>query len=297
MRAQSDYRVLPKDFAADDTQQMMRAFFRKQTHDALDRRLQELEASLESPAQMAAFQKQRREFLRWTLGEMPQRAPLNAQITGTLEEDDFTIEKVLFESQPGFHLTANLYRPRGEGPFPAVLHPLGHTENGKAYGEYQRANRLLARNGFVVLCFDPLGQGERKQFLGTDGTPTLQASSEHQQLGVVPILLGRSLATYMVWDGVRAIDYLCSRPDVDSKRIGCMGNSGGGNLTSYLMAYDDRRRSGTGLLHHHAPPQERKSRPWRRRAELVRTDSRWLRSSRLYLDACADADIDPRRDS
>lgn len=126
---------------------MMRAYLRRQAHDALDRRLQEQETALESPTQMAAFRKRRREFLRWTLGEMPQRSPLNSQINGTVKDDGFTIEKVLFESQPGFHVTANLYRPHGNGPFPAVLHPLGHTENGKAYGEHQQAVLRLLPNG------------------------------------------------------------------------------------------------------------------------------------------------------
>lgn len=240
LQAQSEYRVLPSDFNSDKTQQMMRAYLREQVHEALDRRLKELQAALASREQIIEYQQQRREFLRWTLGEMPPRSPLNAQVTGTIEEDGFTIEKVLYESQPGFHVSANLYRPDGPGPFPAVLHPCGHSENGKAAGVYQKANRLLARNGFIVLCFDPIGQGERKQIFTADGKPAHRASSEHQQLGVAPILLGRSLATYMVWDGVRGIDYLCSRPDVDAKRIGCTGNSGGGNLTSYLMAYDER---------------------------------------------------------
>lgn len=240
LRAQSEYRVLPIDFNTDKSQQMMRAYLRQHAHAAFDSRMAELQSALASPQQIAAYQKKRREFLRWTLGEMPDRSPLRAEVTGTIEEEGFTIENVLFESQPGFHVTANVYRPQGDGPFPAVLHPVGHTENGKAFGEYQRANRLLVRNGFVVLCFDPIGQGERKQLFDADGKPTHRASSEHQQLGVAPILLGRSLGSYMVWDGVRAIDYLCSRSDVDPERIGCTGNSGGGNLTSFLMAYDDR---------------------------------------------------------
>lgn len=238
--AQNDFRVLPTDFNADKSQQMMRAYLRKQVHDALDQRLKELETALASREQLAAYQQRRRKFLHWTLGKMPPRSPLNERVTGTIEEDGFRIEKVLFESQPGFHVTANLYRPEGSGPFPAILHPCGHSENGKAAGAYQKANRLLAQNGFLVLCFDPIGQGERKQIFAADGKPAQRASSEHQQLGVAPILLGRSLASYMVWDAVRGLDYLCSRSDVDPQRIGCTGNSGGGNLTSYLMAYDDR---------------------------------------------------------
>ena len=155
-------------------------------------------------------------------------------------EKGFQIERILFESHPGFHVTANVYRPEGEGPFPAILHPCGHSENGKAASVYQKANRLLAENGFLVLCYDPIGQGERKQILGPDRLALHRGSGEHQQLGVAPVLLGQSLGSYMVWDAVRAIDYLCAREDVDAERIGCAGNSGGGNLTSFLMAYDDR---------------------------------------------------------
>ena len=238
--AQTQYRVLPRDFNADKTQQMMRAWLRQQVHATLDERLEELDAALNLRESIAAYQQKRREFLRWTLGRMPERSPLNARVTGTIREVGFTIEKLLFESQPGFFVTANVYRPEGDGPFPAILHPVGHSENGKAYSEYQRANRLLVQNGFVVLCFDPIGQGERKQLIDPDGKPLQRSSGEHQQLGVAPILLGRGLATYMVWDGVRSIDYLCSRDDVDAERIGCVGISGGGNLTSYLMAYDER---------------------------------------------------------
>lgn len=238
--AQTDYRVLPRDFNADKTQQMMRAYQRLQAHDALERRVTELESALESAEGIAAYQHRRREFLRWTLGKMPQPTPLNARVTGTLAADGYSIEKLLFESQPGFHVTALVYRPDGEGPFPAILHPLGHSENGKAYDSYQRVNQLLARHGFLVLCYDPIGQGERKQILNPQGRPSHGASGEHQQLGVAPILLGGGLASYMVCDGVRALDYLVSRPDVDPQRIGCTGNSGGGNMTSYLMAYDDR---------------------------------------------------------
>ena len=238
--ARAALRVLPKDFNADKEQQMMRAFLRKQVHAAMDARLKELEEALQSPAAMAAYQGKRKNFLRWTLGEMPAHTPLNARVTGVLREEGFTIEKVLFESRPGFYVTANVYRPSGKGPFPAVLHPCGHSANGKAYREYQKANRLLAQHGFVVLCYDPIGQGERRQLVNADGRLPLKPTSEHAVLGPAPILLGGGLGRWMVWDGVRALDYLAGRPEVDAKRLGCMGNSGGGNLTSFLMAYDDR---------------------------------------------------------
>lgn len=234
-----NHRVLPEDFNADKTQQMMRAYLRRLSHEALDRRTRGLDEALGSTEKLQGYQQKRKEFLNWTLGDMPSRTPLNAQLTGTIEGDGYTIEKILFESQPGFHVAGNLYRPQGPGPFPAILHPCGHSENGKAAAEYQRANQLLVRHGFIVFCFDPIGQGERKQIIAT-GKAALGATGEHQQLGVAGILLGRSLASYMIWDGVRAIDYLVSRPDVDASHIGCTGNSGGGNMTCYLMAYDER---------------------------------------------------------
>lgn len=238
--AQHAFRVLPKNFNADKKQQMMRAWLRGKVHAALDDRLKGLESALEAEESLRAYQERLRKFMKWTLGEMPRRNPLNARVTGKIDEVGYTIENILFESQPGFHVTANVYRPKGDGPFPAILHPCGHSENGKAYESYQKANRLLAQNGFVVLCFDPIGQGERKQIVDSTGRPVIRGSGEHQNLGVAPILLGSGLGSFMVWDGVRAIDYLCSRTDVDPKRIGCTGNSGGGNLTSYLMAYDER---------------------------------------------------------
>lgn len=233
-------RVLPANFNADLKNQMMRAYLRRQVHAALDRRLKELDAALETTENVRAYQAKRQATLAACFGELPQRTPLHSEITGTIEEAEFSIEKVLFQSQPGFYVTGNVYRPRGDGPFPAILHACGHSENGKAADAYQKANRLLVRHGFLVLCYDPIGQGERKQILDAAGKPIYRASGEHQQLGPGGILVGRSLAAQMLWDGIRCLDYLASRPDVDAGRLGCTGNSGGGNLTSYLMAYDPR---------------------------------------------------------
>ena len=100
--ARAELRVLPKDFNADKEQQMMRAYLRKQVHAAMGARLKELEGALKTPAAFAAYQAKRKEFLNWTLGKMPARTLLNARVTGVLQEQGFTIEKVLFESRPGF---------------------------------------------------------------------------------------------------------------------------------------------------------------------------------------------------
>jgi len=121
-----------------------------------------------------------------------------------------------------------------------VLVPCGHSANGKAADAYQRASALLALNGFAALCYDPIDQGERGQMLDDKGQTRFPGVSGHDMLGVGSALLGRNTARFRIWDGMRAIDYLQSRPEVDGTRIGCTGNSGGGTMTSYLMALDDR---------------------------------------------------------
>ncbi len=121
-----------------------------------------------------------------------------------------------------------------------MLLPCGHSDNGKAYEDYQRACILLAKNGMAVLCYDPIGQGERFQRLDAQGKPVIRGTTEHTMAGIGALLVGRQLASYRIWDGLRALDYLASRPEVDPDRLGCTGNSGGGTLTAYLMALDDR---------------------------------------------------------
>jgi len=235
-----DLRVLPGDFNSDLKTQMMRSYLRTRVHAALDQRLEKLEA-LDSGESISAYQNDLREVFLKSIGPLPERSPLNARVVGTLSRDTFRVEKIVFESQPGFFVPGNLYLPNGlQAPRPGILLPCGHSKNGKAYDSYQRAAILLAQNGFVVFCYDPIGQGERHQFLNADGTPVDAGRGEHQKLGVAPILVGRGLATYFIWDGMRALDYLASRPEVDAERIGCTGNSGGGNLTAMLMALDDR---------------------------------------------------------
>ncbi|HEX5271478.1 MAG TPA: prolyl oligopeptidase family serine peptidase, partial [Gemmataceae bacterium] len=93
----------------------------------------------------------------------------------------------------------------------------------------------------AALAYDPIGQGERRQLLDDKGLPTITSStSEHTMVGIGALLVGRGTASYRVRDGIRSIDYLASRPEIDARRLGCSGCSGGGTLTSYLMALDDR---------------------------------------------------------
>jgi len=197
-------------------------------------------AAIKTPEDIARRQKELRAFFRRSLGDLPERTPLNPRVVGALRRDGYRIEKVIFESRPNHHVTANLYLPEGRPPFPGVLLPCGHSDNGKASESYQRACILLARNGLAVFCYDPIGQGERCQFLDAKGKPLVRGTTEHTMAGIGAILVGRQLATYRIWDGFRALDYLASRPEVDPGRLGCTGNSGGGTMTSYLMALDDR---------------------------------------------------------
>jgi dienelactone hydrolase len=196
---------------------------------------------LKTPADVAARQKSLHAKFVAALGGFPEKTPLKAKTVGTLKRDGYTIEKVIYESRPEHHVTANLYLPEGKGPFPAVLMPLGHSQNGKAADYMQRGAILLAKNGIAALVYDPIGQGERSQLLDPLGNPAIKGStSEHTMVGVGSLLVGQSTASYRIWDGIRSIDYLASRPEIDAKKLGCSGCSGGGTLTSYLMALDDR---------------------------------------------------------
>jgi cephalosporin-C deacetylase-like acetyl esterase len=212
-----------------------------------ERALHMLETRAKSVAaiQTRAAADQREAAVRQTvlrsMGGLPdQRGPLNAKITGTLDREGFRIEKVTFESLPEFFVTANVYVPAGSGPFAAVVMTPGHSPNGKA-GEYQLAANF-ARNGIVALAYDEMGQGERLQYFDAAsakskvGGPT----GEHSQAALQSEALGEHISRYFVWDAMRAIDYLGSRRDIDAARIGAFGCSGGGTVTAYLAALDDR---------------------------------------------------------
>ena len=203
-------------------------------------------AEIKTPADARARQEKLREFFWNQLGPMPERTPLEPIETGRVIREGFTVTKVLFQSRPKFYVTGAYFQPDQEkypSPYPAVLVVCGHSSNGKAYEGYQKACALLALNGISAFIIDPIGQGERLQIIDDSGKAKIKGSTrEHSALGEGSILLGRNTASFEVWDGVRGIDYLQSRKDVDPDRIGCMGNSGGGTQTAYLMALDERIR-------------------------------------------------------
>lgn len=178
------------------------------------------------------------------MGGLPaEKTPLNARVTGGFAREGYRVEHVLFESLPGFRVTANLYIPSsGQAPFPAVLGTAGHSDVGKAADTYQSAWISLARRGYVVLAYDPPGQGERFEFVDkATGKSLLRPGvPEHIQAGMQCLLTGTTIARYFVWDGIRAFDYLLTRKEVDPKRIAVAGNSGGGTQAALLAAAEPR---------------------------------------------------------
>jgi cephalosporin-C deacetylase-like acetyl esterase len=201
-------------------------------------------AQIRTPEQMEVRNRFVREKCIEMIHGLPKRNPLNPVTVKAFERDGYKVENVMFESQPDFWVTGNLYVPTaGSGPYPGIISPCGHYPTARGYPEYQAAYVNFARNGFVVLAYDPIGEGERRHFWNpmTDsneiGGPV---TWEHSLPGQLLLLLGEDLTHYRVWDGMRAIDYLLTRPEVDPKKIGCAGHSGGGTLTKFIAAIDER---------------------------------------------------------
>ena len=189
-----------------------------------------------------AYVQEVREKIRASFGEFPERNPLNARVTGVLERDGYRIENVIFESRPGFLVTANLYIPETDPlPRPAVIGTCGHSDNGKAAEPYQAFSQGLVKQGYVVLIYDPISQGERLQYVDSELKSRHGAGvREHLYAGNQQFLVGEFFGTWRVWDGIRALDYLLSRPEVDQDHVGVTGNSGGGTLTTWLCGLEDR---------------------------------------------------------
>ncbi len=191
------------------------------------RQLQERQRAIDQIHTVAEAERRKqkvRETLLEILGGLPDYSgPLNPKITGQIQAEGYTIEKVLFQSLPNFYVTGDLYRPNQPGRYPAILFQSGHTQEGKP--EPQRAAANLALKGFVVLATDPIGQGEREQSYDRQLSGPLAGWSvpEHIQAGAQSILIGESAARFFIWDAKRGIDYLVSRSDVDATRLGAAG--------------------------------------------------------------------------
>ena len=201
------------------------------------------QAKLTSKAEAEAHVRTLRGLIQQCFGPLPERTPLNPRTTGMVERETYRIEKVIFESRPRFLVTANLYIPKGrQFPLPGVVGSCGHSSNGKAAEAYQSFAQGLARQGYVVLIFDPIGQGERIQYLDEahDHSTVGVGVGEHLLGGNQQFLVGEFFGTWRAWDAIRALDYLRTREEVDPRHVGITGNSGGGTMTMWLTGLEPR---------------------------------------------------------
>ncbi len=195
--------------------------------------------NVRTKADAEAYRQDVRKRLAESFGPFPEKTPLNPRITGQLSTKKLLIDKVVFESRPGFQVTGLFYRPKQiSGKIPGILALCGHSSSGKNAPWYQDVAQSLALRGYGVLMIDPIGQGERRQF--TDAEGVRPGVFDHNMRGKQLALIGEALCTWRLWDAIRGLDYLLTRPEIDAGRIGVTGTSGGGTLSTYLNAFDSR---------------------------------------------------------
>jgi dienelactone hydrolase len=166
------------------------------------------------------------------LDPLPERTPLAVQVTGTLDRPEYRIEKIVFQSSPGLYVTGNLYLPKDVAkPLPTVLYLCGHSPHrlGTKF-RFQDRPIWFASHGFACLSLDTLEFGE---------LPGIHHGTHSSNMWNW-FSLGYTPAGVEVWNAIRALDYLETRPEVDAKRIGLTGISGGGAMTWYTAAVDER---------------------------------------------------------
>ena len=240
--AADPYKVLPlEDEYADQSIMLLKHLQRQPIERSWEREVEV--ARIKSENDWNAYKEKLLRDYRKILGlPFPERTPLNAEVTRVLDRGAYRIENVIYQSTPGINVTANLYVPQaGEPPFPGIIFPCGHWHEGKAAVEYHSAALGLVQKGYVVLLFDPVGQGERCDYFNADSSlVTPEPVIEHTLLANPLFLIGKHLMAVRMWDAIRGIDYLESRPEVDPRRIGCTGNSGGGTETVHLLPLEER---------------------------------------------------------
>jgi hypothetical protein len=180
------------------------------------------------------------------LWPMPEKTPLRAVISGKIARDGYSVEKVYFQSLPGFYVAGNLYRPlgRGAGPFPAILNPHGHWEHGRLQDTQDCSipGRCInfAKQGMIAFSYDMVGFNDTHF---PESPATMRFYDKHRSFasnGPASLLWSVTLMGLQTWDSVRALDFLASLPDADKTRLACTGESGGGTQTFILGAIDDR---------------------------------------------------------
>ena len=192
---------------------------------------------ISSRAEYDAYRKAMWRRMVEAIGGLPEKTPLNARVVATAAAGDVAVDKVVFESMPGVYVSGLFFRPQTpRGALPTVVVTCGHSGTGKNFWGYQRACVQLVGRGMNAFIYDPYEQGDRIQVARS-------CTGGHNLIGIRAMLLGDSMAKYRIWDGVRAIDYVLSRDDVKKDAIGYQGQSGGGTMTSLMMAVDDRIRA------------------------------------------------------
>jgi hypothetical protein len=213
-----------------------------QAFELLDQRTEEI-AGLNSIADWKKRQELIRETLFDIVGPFPEKTPLNARILRTVNKEGYRVEHIVYESQPGFYVTSSLFIPEGlkrRDKAAAVIYCSGHSILGYRGDAYQHVILNLVKKGFIVFAFDPVGQGERIEYLDPETGKQMPGNFMHSYSGTQAFITGSSQAMYMIWDGIRAVDYLLTRREVDPARIGITGRSGGGTQSAYIAAMDDR---------------------------------------------------------
>jgi dienelactone hydrolase len=195
------------------------------------------------------YQRRQRDFFMQQIGGWPHPIPgtgadTQPVVVGQIDQPGYQVQRLLYQSQPQFYVSAALFLPdpdRHPAPWPGVVVVCGHSADGKSLPAYQQGAALAAYNGLAACLIDPIGQGERRQLLTDSGTPIgVGPTVEHCLIGTAATPVGWNPARWMVHDAARAIDMMAAHPLIRADRFGCMGNSGGGTQTSYLMALDER---------------------------------------------------------
>jgi len=245
-RAQDDLNVIQQGgknwMQYSDAQNSLYHHLAQQAYDFLDKRSDSI-ASFHSLADWQERQKWIKETLRDIIGPFPERTPLNAKVVKRIDKENYTVEHIIYESQPGFYVTSSMFIPKGlKDKAPVIIYASGHSEEGYRIKTYQHVILNLVKKGFIVFAFDPVGQGERLEYydLESGKSSVGSPSNQHSYPGTQAFITGSSQARYMVWDGIRAVDYLLERNEVDQDRIGITGRSGGGTQSAYIAALDER---------------------------------------------------------
>lgn len=211
-------------------------------YEYLDLRDKEI-SRLETKSDWMERQQKVKEILMKLVGPFPEKTPLNPEITGILQKDGYRVEKIILETMPKYYLTGCLFIPHGiKGKRPAIIDNIGHSTESFRKKSYQNVILNLVKKGFIVFAIDPVQLGERDEYFDPVENKSIveMGVPQHTYSGNQCYLSGVSVARYHIWDGIRAVDYLLTRKEVDPENIGVTGLSGGGTISSYLCAFEDR---------------------------------------------------------